>query len=82
MFWLTSVTCEVCKVSVPKRQTMLTLERGFGAVCRTCYQRWDRSARVCAKCHRPVNGLQSVGLFADAGGLGHADCGGALLGHT
>jgi hypothetical protein len=79
MFWSRRVTCSVCNVDVPKAQAKRTLERGFAAVCRTCYERWNRSGRMCAKCQTPVNGLQQSGLFADQRALGHADCGGALL---
>jgi hypothetical protein len=79
MFWSSRVMCEVCNVSVPKAQAKRTLERGFRAVCRTCYERWNRGGRLCAKCRAPVAGPQLVGLFADAHALGHADCGGALL---
>lgn len=79
MFWSSRVTCGVCTVSVPKAQAKRTLERGFAAVCTTCYERWDRSGRICAKCHTPVRGPQQPGFFADRQGLGHADCGAALL---
>jgi hypothetical protein len=79
MFWKRYVTCGICNVSVPKAQAKSTLEQGFVAVCRTCYERWSRSGRVCAKCSTPVRGPQQPGLFPDLHGLGHADCGGALL---
>jgi hypothetical protein len=79
MFWNRRVTCGVCHVEVPRSQTRRTLERGFAAVCHTCYERWNRSGRLCAKCHTMVGGPQQPGLLVEASALGHADCGGALL---
>ena len=79
MFWRRAVTCAVCLVCVPKSQARPTLERGATAVCRTCYERWKRSGRVCARCRRPVNGAQQPGLFPDQCTLGHTECGGMLL---
>lgn len=79
MFWSSRVTCGVCSVPVPKSQASRTRQRGLGAVCRTCFERWSRSGSICVKCHAPVNGLQEPGVFTNLHALGHADCGGALL---
>lgn len=79
MFGSGRVTCGVCSVAVPKPQAKRTLERGFAAVCNTCYERWSRSGRVCMKCRTPVTSPQQPGFFTDHHGLGHVDCGGALL---
>lgn len=77
--WSPRVTCGVCEVAVPKPQTTRTLKRGLSAVCYTCYERWRRSGRICAKCQTPVKGPQHTALFTDRQALGHADCGGAIL---
>jgi hypothetical protein len=78
MFWSTRVMCGVCSIWVPRAQARRTLRRGF-AVCHTCYERWNRSGRICAKCKSAVRRPQEAGLFVEVQALGHADCGGVLL---
>ncbi len=79
MLWSSRVTCAVCGVAVPRAQATRTRVRRSAAVCRTCLERWKRSRRVCVKCHAPVRRSQFGGLLAHLHGLGHAECGAAVL---
>ncbi len=80
MFGLGKLTCGVCGSRVARKAARRTRDgQGLG-VCLACYERWDRAGRACAGCRTPVQGIQEVGVFAAQRGLGHADCGGVMLG--
>lgn len=77
--WLMKLDCAVCRAPVTRNQFVRTRSTPRVAICRACYARWDAAGRVCTACRTPVRGSQEVGIFLERHGLGHADCGGALL---
>jgi hypothetical protein len=79
MFGLGKVTCEFCKLRVPRRQAPRGQDARRASVCDKCYGAWEKSGKKCGECKTDVRGMQDVGIFSDARRLGHADCGGARL---
>jgi hypothetical protein len=80
MFGFGKVTCFFCDQRVPSWEAL----RGRGskdtAVCRSCYEKWERGGRTCIACRTAVQGAQEVGaFFKPRPSFGHADCGGVLL---
>lgn len=73
------VTCALCGLRVSKRQARRGQDARGACVCGACYAQWDKNGRLCVECRTPVRGMQSVGIFVARKGLGHSDCGGALL---
>ncbi len=79
MFGLGKKICALCSQPAPAKQAFRAPDRADGFVCRTCYERWERSGRTCVECRTRVVGMQDVGAFFEQRALGHADCGGARL---
>ena len=80
MFGLGKVTCAVCRIRVAEKETLRGRHRKEVAVCRTCYDAWERSGKSCVDCSTAVRGAQEIGVFPERHALGHADCGAVWLG--
>lgn len=79
MFGQSRVTCAICRIQVRRKEALRGYDRKDVAVCRTCYEQWDRAGGTCAGCQTPVRGAQEVGVFLDRRAFGHADCGAVRL---
>lgn len=79
MFFLGKKICAFCGEGVPAKHALRAPAHANGFVCRTCYEQWERSGRMCVECRTRVVGIQDVGAFFEQRALGHADCGGARL---
>jgi hypothetical protein len=79
MLGLGKVMCVCCGQRARRREARRAQDATRACVCGACFAEWDQRGRQCVACGAIVRGTQTVGLFADRRGLGHADCGGARV---
>jgi hypothetical protein len=80
MFGFGKVTCFFCDQRVPGKEAIRGSASRDVAVCRSCYEKWERDGRTCVAGRTPVQASQEVGaFFKPRPSFGHADCGGVLL---
>ena len=84
MFGFGKLPCVICDHLVPRSAAVRIRDHDDLAVCRRCFERWEREGRLCKHCSSPVQGPQDPGIFLNGLNVrrytfGHCDCGASLL---